>query len=97
LAGDYFLWIQLAGLVPLHSIESLIGFFRVHGGQMSEDRMAYRSEIEPFLRTPTLREKLTAYWEFRCNPLLRGPLFNFVLPPSAARIFRYDAGTWAPR
>ena len=98
LAGDYFLWTRLAGMVPLHSIESLIGFFRVHSGQLSEDRIAYRSEIAPHLRAPTFHEKLTAHWEFRCNPLLRGPLFNFVLPPSPARIFRYDSerDAWCP-
>lgn len=97
LAGDYFLWLQLASLVPLHSVESLIGFFRIHAGQLSEDRDAYRNEIRACLRTPTLRENLTAYWEFRCNPLLRGPLYRFVLPPSPARIFRYVAadGRWA--
>jgi glycosyltransferase involved in cell wall biosynthesis len=99
LAGDYFLWLQLAARVPLHSVESLLGFFRIHAGQLSEDRDAYRNEIAPHLRSPTRRERLTAHWEFRCNPLLRGPLFHFVLPPSEARVFRYESGAraWVPR
>jgi len=91
LAGDYFLWCELARQTPLHAVESLLGFFRVHQGQLSESKQAYSDEIQSYLRNPTRRENLTAYWEFFCNPILRGPLFRWTLPPSAGRIFRYDS------
>lgn len=96
LAGDYFIWTELARQAPLHSVESLLGFFRIHRGQLSESKAAYLDEIAPYLRPPTRREKLTAYWEFFCNPILRGPLYRWVLPSSKARIFRYfsDADGW---
>jgi len=98
-AGDYDLWLQFAPHAPLHSIMAFLGAFRIHAGQISEDRAAYRDELAGSLRQATWRERLTAYWEFRCNPALRGPLWNFVLPRSPSGIFEYDAAsdTWLRR
>jgi len=99
LAGDYFLWTELAKHTELHSIRSLLGAFRVHAGQLSENSEAYYQEAMSLVRSATFREKLTRYWETRCNPLWKGPLWNHTLGISPARIFEYrhSAKKWMPR
>lgn len=99
LAGDYFLWTELAKHAELHSVRSLLGAFRVHSGQLSEDKEGYFNECQHLFRQATLKEKLTAYWETRCNPLWRGYLWNHTLGISPAKIFEYNhqRGSWLPR
>jgi glycosyltransferase involved in cell wall biosynthesis len=99
LAGDYFLWTEFAKHADLHSIMSPLGAFRIHGGQLSERRTEYHTEAQRCIRPPTIREKFTAWWETRCNPLLRGPLWNYTLGKSPAKIFEYDhsSGRWEYR
>lgn len=99
LAGDYFLWTEFAKHADLHSIMSPLGAFRIHGGQLSERRTEYHTEAQRCIRPPTIREKFTAWWETRCNPLLRGPLWNYTLGKSPAKIFEYDhsSGRWSNR
>lgn len=93
LAGDYDLWLQMSAMCSLHSIETLLGFFRMHSGQLSEDRDGYVREIQPRLRRATFRERLTAFWEFRCPGHWKRHLSRFVLPKSPSSIFRYDCKT----
>jgi glycosyltransferase involved in cell wall biosynthesis len=90
LAGDYFLWTEFAKHADLHSIMSPLGAFRIHGGQLSERRAEYHTEARRCIRPPTIPEKFTAWWETRCNPLLRGLLWNYTLGKSPAKIFEYD-------
>jgi len=90
LAGDYFLWTEFAKHADLHAIMAPLGAFRIHGGQLSERKAEYQVEAQRCTRPPTLREKFTAWWETRCNPLLRGPLWNYTLGKSPAKIFEYD-------
>lgn len=99
LAGDYFLWHSFASQAPLHSVYSHLGAFRIHHGQLSGNIDAYNAEARSLVRPMTFREKLTEYWEHRCNPLLRGFLWNYILPPSPARIFEYDCAKarWTAR
>jgi glycosyltransferase involved in cell wall biosynthesis len=99
LAGDYFLWRHFAKSAELHSIMSQLGAFRIHVGQLSENQGAYRAEVTSLIRAATSREKLTAYWETRCNPAFRNFLWNFILPPSPARIFDFShsEGKWLPK
>ncbi len=99
LAGDYFLWQHFAQSAELHSIMSQLGAFRIHQGQLSENQGAYRSEVDSLVRPATQKEKLTAYWETRCNPVFRNLLWNFILAPSPARIFDFShsEGKWMPR
>ncbi len=99
LAGDYFLWTEFAKETELHSIGSLLGAFRVHAGQLSENYDAYYQEVKSLLRKATFREQLTRYWETRCNPLLRGFLWNHTLGISPAKIFDYHHAEkkWRPR
>ena len=99
LAGDYFLWTELAKQTELHSIRSLLGAFRVHAGQLSENSDGYYQEAKSLVRQPTFREKLMRYWETRCNPIWKGLLWNHTLDISPARIFEYRhaAKKWLPR
>jgi glycosyltransferase involved in cell wall biosynthesis len=90
LAGDYFLWTEFAKHTNLHSIMSPLGAFQIHGGQLSEHRPEYHEEVKRCIHPPTTREKFTAWWETRCNPLLRGPLWNYTLGKSPAKLFEYD-------
>jgi hypothetical protein len=90
LAGDYFLWTEFAKHTDLHSIMSPLGAFQIHGGQLSERRAEYYDEVKRCIRPPTMREKFTTWWETRCNPLLRGPLWNYTLGKSPAKLFEYD-------
>jgi len=99
LAGDYFLWTEFARHADLHSIMSPLGAFQIHGGQLSERRAEYHTEAKRCIRPPTIREKFTVWWETKCNPLLRGPLWNYTLRKSPAKIFEHDhsAGKWIGR
>jgi glycosyltransferase involved in cell wall biosynthesis len=99
LAGDYFLWTEFAKHSDLHSIMSPLGAFRIHAGQLSEKRGQYLAEAKSCARLPTMREKFTAWWETKCNPLLRGPLWNYTLRKSPANLFEYDHITqrWSSR
>jgi hypothetical protein len=90
LAGDYFIWTEFAKNADLHSIMSPLGAFLIHGGQLSERKADYLAEAQICIRPPTPREKFTAWWETRCNPILRGPFWNYTLRKSPANIFEYD-------
>lgn len=98
-AGDYSLWRHFAQRAELHSIMSQLGAFRIHHGQLSENQEAYRAEVDSLVRSATSKEKLTAYWETRCNPVFRNLLWNFILPPSPARMFHFSSseGKWLPK
>jgi len=99
LAGDYFLWTELAKQTELHSVTSFLAAFRVHEGQLSEALQDYAREARSFTRPETRREHLTRYWEYHCPPRWRGALWNFTLGQSAARIFKFDEGAkqWRAR
>jgi glycosyltransferase involved in cell wall biosynthesis len=99
LAGDYFLWTQFARTAELHSVMTQLGAFLVHEGQLSEHTKEYTAEAGLCLRKPTAKERFTAWWETRCNPLLQGPLWRFTLGKSPGSIFEYEhrAGIWATR
>ena len=90
LAGDYYIWTEFAKYADLHSIMSPLGAFLIHRGQLSERKAEYHTEAQRCIRPPTICEKFTAWWETRCNPLLRGPLWNYTLARSSAKIFEYD-------
>lgn len=44
-AGDYFLWFQFVKSYEIKIVEAYLGGFRIHKGQISEDRKAYNQEI----------------------------------------------------
>ena len=90
LAGDYFLWTQFAKIAELHSVMTQLGAFLIHEGQLSERMEEYSAEVGLCLREPSAKEKFTAWWETRCNPLLKGSLWRHTLGQSPASIFEYD-------
>ena len=98
LGGDYFLWTQLAKCTELHTVLSFLGAFRTHEGQLSEGLAAYQREARTCARPETFREKITRYWEYHCPGALKGPVWNFTLGKSAARIFQFDESKhqWLP-
>jgi len=99
LAGDFFLWTEFARMSELHSINTLLGAFRIHRGQLSENMADYRREVERVIRPPTRKERFTAWWETRCNPAWRGALWKFTLGQSPARIFDFNhrEQRWEPK
>jgi glycosyltransferase involved in cell wall biosynthesis len=83
-AGDYFLWYQFADISRLFLAEAQLGTFRVHQGQISEERSNYFREIASFCRKPSWQDRLVACYDrmvwhlparvqklFRCIPVLR--------------------------
>jgi glycosyltransferase involved in cell wall biosynthesis len=63
LAGDYFLWTGFSRHAELRIVDAPIGAFRVHPGQLSEDRHGYRKELRSFIETPTVRDHALALRE----------------------------------
>ena len=51
-AGDAFLWAAFARRSPLHVVQAMLGGFRFHRGQLSENRDAYLSEMRSFAKAP---------------------------------------------
>jgi hypothetical protein len=59
-AGDAYLWKCFASAAELRVVRGLIGGFRVHRGQISEDIDGYRRELESLCRAPSFGERLQA-------------------------------------
>lgn len=62
-AGDYFLWFQFARTAQLTLVEAYLGTFRIHVGQLSEDRINYFREMNSFCDKPGKRDKLIAFFD----------------------------------
>jgi len=88
-AGDAFLWTSFARHSALHVVQAMLGGFRFHRGQLSEDRDAYRSELESFTRPPGIVDRAVA----TIDRML------WLLPARAKKalnadgLLRYDHGT----
>ena len=54
LAGDYYLWTRFATKYELHVVQAILGVFKYHRGQLSENIQAYRNEVLTFTRRPTI-------------------------------------------
>jgi len=87
LAGDYFLWTEFAKVTELNSICSPLGASLQHDNQLSLDIIQYEREAKSFVRVPTWKERFTAWWETKCNPLLKSSLWRFTLGKDKASIF----------
>ena len=99
LAGDYFIWSEMARTEELHSVMSQLGAFLIHPGQLSERSDDYTTEVLSCVRPPAKREKFTAWWETDCNPVLRGMLWNYTIGQSRAKIIDYNhaLGRWVAK
>jgi glycosyltransferase involved in cell wall biosynthesis len=62
-AGDYYLWRQFSREYPLNIVESYLGGFRVHKGQLSGDKGAYLEEMMSIADRPSLIDHLQASWD----------------------------------
>ena len=51
-AGDYYLWTRFAGVTDLYIAQTYLGSFRIHKGQISENKTAYFAERKAFIQTP---------------------------------------------
>lgn len=99
LAGDYFLWTEFAQHTLLHSVMSPLGAFLIHHNQLSDQKDLYVSEVQTFTRPAKPKELFTRWWETKCNPFLKGSLWNWTLGQSKAKLFDYDhsAKCWINR
>lgn len=88
-AGDAYLWTSFARRSRLHVVQAMLGGFRFHRGQLSEDRGAYRTELESFTRSPGIADRAVA----AIDRVL------WLLPARAKKalnadgVLRYDHGT----
>src|SRR6185436_15841267 len=62
-AGDYYLWRNFSEHADLCIVEAVLGGFRKHVGQLSEDLEAYRGEMRQIIRRPGLFDILVAKWD----------------------------------
>jgi glycosyltransferase involved in cell wall biosynthesis len=53
-AGDYYVWTRFAGVTDLFIVSTYLGSFRIHKGQISENKSAYFIEIKDFIQKPGL-------------------------------------------
>jgi hypothetical protein len=59
-AGDSYLWAAFSRQATLHVVKAVLGGFRLHAGQLSENRNAYAAEVRGFARAPGLPDRLLA-------------------------------------
>jgi len=57
-AGDYFIWFTFAAQNELYVAQLCISGFRMHAGQMSENRAAYLEELASFVETPNCYDRI---------------------------------------
>ena len=62
-AGDYFLWKSFSRQSNLCVVEGMLGGFRKHAGQLSENLGSYLAEMGQLTRKPGLTDKALATWD----------------------------------
>jgi glycosyltransferase involved in cell wall biosynthesis len=63
LAGDYYLWQCFSKVADLYVVESQLGGFKFHDGQLSENRVAYLAELSNICIPPGPRDYAVALWD----------------------------------
>jgi glycosyltransferase involved in cell wall biosynthesis len=101
LAGDLYLWVELSRKAPLFIVDAQLGHFRIHPGQLSEDKARYFTEASSFLlrkswwsklqsRTNSLLWKLPPHWKKKLNPqriiTYDVPTASWVLPGGPRKV-----------
>jgi len=56
LAGDYYLWTRFATKYEPLVVQAVLGVFKYHRGQLSENILAYRNEVLTFTRRPGIMD-----------------------------------------
>jgi glycosyltransferase involved in cell wall biosynthesis len=62
-AGDYFLWESFSHRADLCVVEAVLGGFRKHSGQLSENLESYLEEVRQVTRKPSLVDSVVATWD----------------------------------
>lgn len=91
LAGDFYLWSCFASHTELWIIQSCLGGFRSHSGQLSRQRDAYRSEMDAIVCAIGPVQRARAYLQL---------LGTYFLPDRVKRllnrrILHYTGGRWS--
>ncbi|NTV34211.1 MAG: hypothetical protein HGA50_13095, partial [Deltaproteobacteria bacterium] len=60
-AGDFYLWSRFASAVELNVVETHLGGFKYHRGQLSENIGAYVGELKALSRNPRMHEYALAF------------------------------------
>ena len=60
LAGDFDLWRRFARQTDLVNVDAILGCFRVRAGQLSEDMVGYRAEIDASLSPAEIETRAKA-------------------------------------
>lgn len=91
-AGDYYLWYCFSQHSNLKVVESQLGGFRIHEGQLSENVAAYTAELRSIARTPHLSDRLIALSDkliFFLTNRLRQKLY-----PGQLLSYNHKMGQW---
>jgi glycosyltransferase involved in cell wall biosynthesis len=87
LAGDHYLWCCFARRAELRLVQSCLGAFTYHRGQLSEDRAGYRREVASFTERPGPGDRALALWDglwwhlgTRCFRRAQGEVIRYRLP-----------------
>jgi len=90
-AGDTYLWTAFSRRATLDVVQAVLGGFRFHAGQISENRGAYRAEVRSFTRSPGVLDLALAGFD----------QLAWYLPPPVKKylnraLIQYDhkAGRW---
>lgn len=59
-AGDYYLWLQFSQKYEIKIVESYLGGFRIHRGQISGDKAAYYKEVGSLVKQPGIFDSTLA-------------------------------------
>jgi len=60
-AGDFYLWSRFSTAAELNIVETHLGGFKYHRGQISENRDAYLEELKTLSREPRIHEYALAF------------------------------------
>ena len=91
LAGDYYLWCSFSKHVQLKIVSSTLGVFKKHGGQLSERRDQYFSEVDTFTQMRGLIVRVSEIYEmlfWSMHPKIRAMFMKTVIQ------FNHKTGMW---
>lgn len=91
LAGDFYLWSRFAQKNELWIIQSCLGGFRSHSGQLSRQRDAYREEMDAIASTAGPVQRVRAYLQLLGTYFLPDRLKRML----NRRILHYSDGRWS--
>lgn len=64
LAGDFYLWLQFSQTEELKIVEAYLGGFKIHSGQLSENKKLYIEEVRNMTKKPNLWDRSLALFDW---------------------------------